>query len=36
MKTKQLINLYMDDNKGFESEELINETGITECKEEFW
>lgn len=36
MKTKQLINLYMDDNKSFESEELINETGIAECKEDFW
>lgn len=36
MKTKQLINLYMNVKDGFESEELFNEIGITECKEEFW
>lgn len=36
MKTKQLINLYMNENNGFGSEELINETGIAECKEDFW
>jgi hypothetical protein len=36
MKTKQLINWYMNEKNGFGSEELINETGIKEFKEEFW
>lgn len=35
MKTEQLLNMNIK-MKCFESEEQINEIGITACKEEFW